>query len=111
MCQGHCEQARIFAPQTPRSAGGSQIRILGRLPAVPGEGHSFLDSAARGPPRGGEPWCKPRILLTHFLEEPQMKKIAFLFVILILASISVMAADRVISNGIDPWITAGNGTT
>jgi len=40
-----------------------------------------------------------------------MKKIAFLFVVLILASISVMAADRVISNGIDPWITAGNGTT
>jgi hypothetical protein len=41
-----------------------------------------------------------------------MRKITFLFVFaLILTSLSALAADRVITNGIDPWVTAGNGMT
>jgi hypothetical protein len=41
-----------------------------------------------------------------------MRKISFLFAfLLILASLTAMASDHVITNGIDPWITAGNGRT
>jgi len=40
-----------------------------------------------------------------------MRKISVLVGCVILASLPVMAADRVITNGIDPWNTAGDGMT
>ncbi len=40
-----------------------------------------------------------------------MRKLVFLFAVLLVVSVSAQAADRVIVNGIDPWNTDGNGTT
>lgn len=40
-----------------------------------------------------------------------MRKLSLLFALLLLATTAAQAADRVIVNGIDPWNTAGDGTT
>jgi hypothetical protein len=40
-----------------------------------------------------------------------MRKTALLLLFVLLAALPVLAADRVIVNGIDPWNTDGNGTT